>query len=225
MSVQARKVLLTYRLMKQKQYSSTLLEPSPGARKCSLSTMWLWPPTKRRKMPFASKIVSSNVPIQEPTAQPLLNKTRVAIAEPHRKLARPPVPVSGTSGAATRRYRSPRTAQPPDTVSAQQPRTPVLRLGDAVQCPTAALPGRRGTPNPRRVTARALPSFVAYTSEGRPARRGRAGPPFGWRPALARPPRQPPPTTQALHGHSPRQAPYASLACAGECTIQTFGST
>jgi len=34
------------RLMKQKQYSSTPPEPSPGARKCSLSTMWLWPPAK-----------------------------------------------------------------------------------------------------------------------------------------------------------------------------------
>jgi len=33
-------------LTKQKQYSSTPPEPSPGARKCSLSTMWLWPPTK-----------------------------------------------------------------------------------------------------------------------------------------------------------------------------------
>ena len=33
-------------LMKQKQYSSMPPEPSPGARKCSLSTMWLWPPTK-----------------------------------------------------------------------------------------------------------------------------------------------------------------------------------
>jgi len=31
-----------WRLMKQKQYSST----PPEARKCSLSTMWLWPPTK-----------------------------------------------------------------------------------------------------------------------------------------------------------------------------------
>ena len=29
------------RLIKQKQYSSTPPEPSPGARKCSLSTMWL----------------------------------------------------------------------------------------------------------------------------------------------------------------------------------------
>ena len=29
------------RLMKQKQYSSSPFEPSPGARKCSLSTMWL----------------------------------------------------------------------------------------------------------------------------------------------------------------------------------------
>src|SRR5688500_18621904 len=28
-------------LIKQKQYSSTPPEPSPGARKCSLSTMWL----------------------------------------------------------------------------------------------------------------------------------------------------------------------------------------
>jgi hypothetical protein len=35
-----------WRLMKQKQYSSTPPEPSPGARKCSLSTMWLWPPAK-----------------------------------------------------------------------------------------------------------------------------------------------------------------------------------
>jgi hypothetical protein len=35
-----------WRLMKQKQYSSMPPEPSPGARKCSLSTMWLWPPTK-----------------------------------------------------------------------------------------------------------------------------------------------------------------------------------
>ena len=34
------------RLMKQKQYSSMPPEPSPGARKCSLSTMWLWPPAK-----------------------------------------------------------------------------------------------------------------------------------------------------------------------------------
>ena len=34
------------RVMKQKQYSSMPPEPSPGARKCSLSTMWLWPPTK-----------------------------------------------------------------------------------------------------------------------------------------------------------------------------------
>jgi hypothetical protein len=33
-------------LMKQKQYSSMPPEPSPGARKCSLSTIWLWPPTK-----------------------------------------------------------------------------------------------------------------------------------------------------------------------------------
>src|SRR5215468_9693315 len=37
--------VIHWRLMKQKQYSSTP-EPSPGARKCSLSTMWLWPPTK-----------------------------------------------------------------------------------------------------------------------------------------------------------------------------------
>jgi hypothetical protein len=29
------------RLIKQKQYSSRPPEPSPGARKCSLSTMWL----------------------------------------------------------------------------------------------------------------------------------------------------------------------------------------
>ncbi len=36
------------RLMKQKQYSSKPPEPSPGARKCSLSTMWLWPPTNGR---------------------------------------------------------------------------------------------------------------------------------------------------------------------------------
>ena len=36
------------RLIKQKQYSSDPPEPSPGARKCSLSTMWLWPPTKDR---------------------------------------------------------------------------------------------------------------------------------------------------------------------------------
>jgi hypothetical protein len=28
-------------LMKQKQYSSRPPEPSPGGRKCSLSTMWL----------------------------------------------------------------------------------------------------------------------------------------------------------------------------------------
>ena len=34
------------RLMKQKQNSSMPPEPSPGARKCSLSTMWLWPPAK-----------------------------------------------------------------------------------------------------------------------------------------------------------------------------------
>lgn len=35
-------------LMLQKQYSSMPPEPSPGGRKCSLSTMWLWPPTKDR---------------------------------------------------------------------------------------------------------------------------------------------------------------------------------
>ena len=40
------RLLLHGWLIKQKQYSSTPPEPSPGARKCSLSTIWLCPPTK-----------------------------------------------------------------------------------------------------------------------------------------------------------------------------------
>ena len=40
------RVLLHGWLIKQKQNSSTPPEPSPGARKCSLSTIWLCPPTK-----------------------------------------------------------------------------------------------------------------------------------------------------------------------------------
>ena len=42
------RLLLHGWLIKQKQYSSMPPEPSPGARKCSLSTMWLWPPTTDR---------------------------------------------------------------------------------------------------------------------------------------------------------------------------------
>ena len=34
-------VVVYGRLIKQKQYSSAPPEPSPGGRKCSLSTMWL----------------------------------------------------------------------------------------------------------------------------------------------------------------------------------------
>ena len=41
-AVQTCSVFVYGLVMKQKQYSST----SPEARKCSLSTMWLWPPTK-----------------------------------------------------------------------------------------------------------------------------------------------------------------------------------
>src|SRR4029079_717261 len=48
------------RLTKQKQYSSKPPEPSPGARKCSLSTMWLWPPTTGRQLPVAWMTLRSN---------------------------------------------------------------------------------------------------------------------------------------------------------------------
>lgn len=45
-------------LMKQKQYSSA----SPEARKCSLSSMWLWPPTRDRNFRVPSITSSSKVP-------------------------------------------------------------------------------------------------------------------------------------------------------------------
>ena len=48
LSAVARHASTGQRLTKQKQYSSNPPEPSPGARKCSLSTMWLWPPTNDR---------------------------------------------------------------------------------------------------------------------------------------------------------------------------------